>query len=181
MNPVTATQMMPASPEAAKAQAEAMAALEPGQTPPIPSPNCLDNPEAPDFQGMCSGAPLNVLNEQKPGTVAVITVPFTMAEFSDVKPEHREAAEAVAEQAEKAGLTVAMTGVLAQEQPEQGTAEMIGIGVALIVMIIAFGALIAAFVPIITGIVGVGAAGLVIVMGTSLTAVPTFTPILASM
>ncbi|MBF6324518.1 MMPL family transporter [Nocardia cyriacigeorgica] len=181
VNPVTATQMMPASPEAAKAQAEAMAALEPGQTPPIPSPNCLDNPEAPDFQGMCSGAPLNVLNEQKPGTVAVITVPFTMAEFSDVKPEHREAAEAVAEQAEEAGLTVAMTGVLAQEQPEQGTAEMIGIGVALIVMIIAFGALIAAFVPIITGIVGVGAAGLVIVMGTSLTAVPTFTPILASM
>ena len=39
-----------------------------------------------------------------------------------------------------------------------GNAELIGMGVALIVMIIAFGALLAAFVPIITAIVGLSAA-----------------------
>lgn len=181
VNPVTATEMMPASQAAAKEQAEAAATLEPGRAPPAPEPNCLDGASSPDFKALCGGAPLNVLNEERPKTVAVIDVKFSMPSFSDVTDEHRELAEAVAQQGRNAGLTVELTGAIAQSQPESGQAEMIGIGVALVVMIIAFGAIVAAFVPIVTGIVGVACAGALILTGTSLTEVPTFTPILASM
>ncbi|NKY56146.1 MMPL family transporter [Nocardia flavorosea] len=181
VNPVTATVMMPASQEAAAEQAAAAAGLEPGRAPPMPEPNCLDGQNSPDFKALCGGAPLNVLSEDRPQTVAVIDVKFTMPTFADITEEHRQAAEAIAQEGRNAGLTVEMSGAIAQTQPETGQAEMIGIGVALIVMIIAFGAIVAAFVPIITGIVGVASAGALILTGTSLTEVPTFTPILASM
>ncbi|MBF6349939.1 MMPL family transporter [Nocardia flavorosea] len=181
VNPVTATAMMPASQEAAAEQAAAAATLEPGQAPPMPEPNCLDGRDSPDFKALCGGAPLNVLSDDRPQTVAVIDVKFTMPSFTDVTEEHRQAAEAIAQEGRNAGLTVEMSGAIAQTQPETGQAEMIGIGVALIVMIIAFGAIVAAFVPIVTGIVGVACAGALILTGTSLTEVPTFTPILASM
>jgi RND superfamily putative drug exporter len=46
---------------------------------------------------------------------------------------------------------------------------------------IAFGALLAAFVPILTGIVGVGSASALIMAGTSVVNIPSFTTILASM
>ncbi|WP_204250994.1 MMPL family transporter, partial [Saezia sanguinis] len=72
-----------------------------------------------------------------------------MPSFTDVTEEHRQAAEAIAQEGRNAGLTVEMSGAIAQTQPETGQAEMIGIGVALIVMIIAFGAIVAAFVPIV--------------------------------
>ena len=181
VNPVTATSMMPASKEAAAEQAAAAAGPEPGRAPPMPEPNCLDGQNSPDFKALCGGAPLNVLSEDRPQTVAVIDVKFTMPTFADVTEEHRQEAETIAQQGRDAGLTVEMSGAIAQTQPETGQAEMIGIGVALIVMIIAFGAIVAAFVPIITGIVGVASAGALILTGTSLTEVPTFTPILASM
>ena len=181
VNPVTATSMMPASKEAAAEQAAAAAGPEPGRAPPMPEPNCLDGRNSPDFKALCGGAPLNVLSEDRPQTVAVIDVKFTMPTFADVTEEHRQEAETIAQQGRDAGLTVEMSGAIAQTQPETGQAEMIGIGVALIVMIIAFGAIVAAFVPIITGIVGVASAGALILTGTSLTEVPTFTPILASM
>lgn len=181
VNPVTATALMPASKEAAAEQAAAASTLEPGQVPPNPEPNCLDGRDSPDFKALCGGAPLNVLSDDRPQTVAVLDVKFTMASFSDVTDEHRQAAEAIAQEGRNAGLTVEMGGAIAQTQPESGQAEMIGIGVALIVMIIAFGAVVAAFVPVVTGVVGVACAGALILTGTSLTEVPTFTPILASM
>ncbi|WP_040787864.1 MMPL family transporter [Nocardia paucivorans] len=178
IDPVTTTMMMPASSAAAAKQAEAAAT---GGKPSVPTPNCLDGKDSPEFKALCGGAPLNVLNTERPNTVAVLDVPFTMASFSDITPEDREKAQAVADKARAAGLTVEMTGSIAQEQPETGRSEMIGIAVAFIVMMIAFGAIIASFVPIVTGVVGVACAGALILTGTSLTAVPTFTPILASM
>ena len=54
-------------------------------------------------------------------------------------------------------------------------------GVALIVMIIAFGAVLAAFVPIITAIVGLSAATMLIMVGASRRDHPSFTTFLASM
>jgi len=53
--------------------------------------------------------------------------------------------------------------------------------VALVVMIVAFGAIVAAFVPIITAIVGLSAATSLIFLGTSFLSIPSFTTFLASM
>ncbi len=137
---------------------------------------------AKEFAENCSGAPVNVLSERSPDTVAVLNVPFNIAKWQDVKAEHREAAYDVAKDARAAGLQVEMSGSIAQENAAPGgTAELIGMGVALLVMIIAFGALVAPFIPIVTAIFGLSAATMLIMAGTSIISVPSFTTFLASM
>lgn len=139
---------------------------------------CLTAPDP----ATCSGAPLNVLNAEAPDTVAVIAVPFTIESFADITPENREAAYDVADAARAAGLTVELSGSIAQEENQpSGQAEMIGMAVALVVMIVGFGAIVAAFVPIITAIAGLGAAISVVTLGTSFMEIPSFTTFLASM
>ncbi|WP_067696231.1 MMPL family transporter [Nocardia jejuensis] len=140
---------------------------------------CLvDKPD----QSACTAAPLNVLSDTERDAVAVLNVPFTIAKFNDIKDEDRDAAYKVAEEARNAGLTVEVSGSIAmkQEQPS-GQSEMIGMAVALVVMMVAFGAIVAAFVPIFTAIIGLGAATSVIFLGTSIIEVPSFTTFLASM
>ncbi|UPK76523.1 MMPL family transporter [Nocardioidaceae bacterium SCSIO 66511] len=135
-----------------------------------------------ELQQTCSGAPLNVLSEDDPASVAVLDTEFTIKDWQDVTEADRDAAYDAADSARDAGLTVEMSGSLAmEEQAPGGSAEMIGMGVALIVMIIAFGALIAPFIPIITAIVGTGMASITIMLGTSVTSIPSFTTFLASM
>ncbi|MFC9994691.1 MMPL family transporter [Nocardia sp. NPDC127526] len=130
----------------------------------------------------CSEAPLNVLGKTDPDSVAVLNVPFTIANFTDIKAEDRKAAYDIANVARDAGLTVEMSGSIATEQEQpSGKAELIGMAVALVVMMVAFGAIVAAFVPIVTAIVGLGAATSVIFLGTSVIEVPSFTTFLASM
>ncbi|MGQ4598674.1 MMPL family transporter [Nocardia sp. R6R-6] len=139
---------------------------------------CLTNPDP----AQCSGAPLNVLSKTAPQTVAVVNVPFTIKKFTDVTDQDRTAAYDVAADARTAGLTVEMSGSIAQKQEgPSGKSELIGMGVALVVMIVAFGAIVAAFVPIATAIVGLGAATSLIMLGTSVIEVPSFTTFLASM
>ncbi|GAB2668715.1 hypothetical protein GCM10027088_54370 [Nocardia goodfellowii] len=131
---------------------------------------------------VCSGAPLNVLNEATPATVAVLSVPFDIPSSMDITDEERHAAYDVAGPAREKGLIVEVGGAIEQEQEQpSGHAEMIGMGVALVVMVIAFGAIVAAFVPIITAVVGLGAALMSIALGTSIIEVPSFTTFLASM
>lgn len=79
-------------------------------------------------------------------------------------------------------MTVEIGGAIEQKQKQpSGHSEMIGMGVALVVMVIAFGAIVAAFVPIVTAIVGLGAAMMVISLSTSIIEIPSFTTFLASM
>ncbi|MEV0061122.1 MMPL family transporter [Nocardia sp. NPDC050718] len=139
---------------------------------------CLANPDP----SQCSGAPLNVLSSTAPESVAVLTVPFNIEGVTDVTDVERDAAYEVAAEARNAGLTVELSGSIAMEQEQpSGKSELIGMGVALIVMVVAFGAIVAAVVPIVTAIVGLGAATSLIMLGTSVIEVPSFTTFLASM
>ncbi|GAB4582863.1 MMPL family transporter [Nocardia sp. IFM 10818] len=144
---------------------------------------CLDGDRnSSEFVSKCSNAPLNVLNRENPDSVAILSVPFTLENFADVTADDRKAAYDVADGARGAGLTVELSGTIAMEQQQpSGKSEMIGMGFAFIVMIICFGAIVAAFVPIITAIVGLGAATSLIFLGTSVLSVPSFTTFLASM
>ncbi|MFC6011860.1 MMPL family transporter [Nocardia lasii] len=139
---------------------------------------CLSNPDP----STCSSAPLNVLSKTAPDTVGVVSAQFTIANVADVTDEQRDTAFDIGAEARNAGLTVELSGSVAmkQEQPS-GKSELIGMAVALIVMVIAFGAIVAAVVPIVTAIVGLGAATSVIMLGTSVMEVPSFTTFLASM
>ncbi|NNH74152.1 MMPL family transporter [Nocardia uniformis] len=144
--------------------------------------NCLTGDRSkPDFTAICSSAPLNVLSTTDADSVATIDVKYTIEKFSDITVADREAATEVAADAREAGLEVYLTGSIAQEAETGGAAELIGIGVALVVMAIAFGALVAAFVPVLTALIGLGTAISVIMFGTHWLVIPTFTPILASM
>lgn len=134
-----------------------------------------------DYIEECSGAPLNVLGDQ-PDTVATFQVGYLIESFADVTADEREAAYDIGADARDAGLQVEVGGVIATEQEAPGgTAELIGMGVALVVMIIAFGALLAPFIPILTAIVGLGTAMALITLGTTVTDVPSFVTFLASM
>ncbi|WP_458686939.1 MMPL family transporter [Nocardia tengchongensis] len=136
----------------------------------------------PAFAANCSSAPVNVLNEEHPDTVATMQVKYTIPKYSDLTAADREAAYKVGDDARAAGLQVELIGSITQDPGgSSGASEMIGIAVALVVMVIAFGAIVAAFVPILTALVGVGTAISVIMFGTHWLTVPTFTPILASM
>ncbi|MFC4124167.1 MMPL family transporter [Nocardia rhizosphaerae] len=153
---------------------------------PIPNPiakaeemGCLGAERDPST---CSGAPVNVLNETAPDTVAYFSVPFTIKDFADITAEDRDAAYAVGDAARAQGLTVEISGTIAMEQQmPSGKSEMIGMAVALVVMVVAFGAIVAAFVPIITAIVGLGAATSLIFLSTTVLSIPSFTTFLASM
>ncbi|MFE3754193.1 MMPL family transporter [Nocardia tengchongensis] len=145
--------------------------------------DCLASDRSnPAFAANCSSAPLNVLNKEHPDTVATMQVKYTIPKYSDLTAADREAAYKVGDDARAAGLQVELIGSITQDPGgSSGASEMIGIAVALVVMVIAFGAIVAAFVPILTALVGVGTAISVIMFGTHWLTVPTFTPILASM
>lgn len=145
---------------------------------------CLDpaaDRDSAAYRDQCSGAPLNVLGDE-PDTVATFQVAYDIDGFSEITPEQRDASYDVAEQARDAGFQVEIGGVIATEQQVPGgTAELIGMGVALVVMIVAFGALLAPFIPIVTAIVGLGTAMALITLGTTVADVPSFATFLASM
>ena len=91
-------------------------------------------------------------------TIAYIDVPYE-EKFADIGKDQIDAFEHVVQQGRDAGLTVEATGTLFNGQPpQQGASELMGFGVALIVMLVAFASVVAATLPIITALFGVGIA-----------------------
>lgn len=82
---------------------------------------------------------------------------------------------------EDAGLKVAVGGDALQEVPHGGTAEIIGIGIALLVLLLTFGSLVTAGMPLLTAIVGVGIGVAGITTLTGFVDLGSTTPVLASM
>jgi RND superfamily putative drug exporter len=87
------------------------------------------------------------------GTTAYTAVDYDIT-FSDVDEELRESFDHALEIGREAGLTVESSGEIAMEQ-EMGGGEVIGIIVAAVVLIITFGSLVAAGLPLITALIGV--------------------------
>lgn len=89
------------------------------------------------------------------GSIAYASVTYEVSGM-ELEETSREALKAAAEDARDAGLTVEIGGDALQAIPETGTAEIIGIGIAAIVLVITLGSLLAAGLPLLTAIVGVG-------------------------
>lgn len=117
----------------------------------VTNPQMIQNPVRVAEQNPALGA--QVLRDN--GTVGIIEIQQNipvqdlttddMKQFTDLLAEFRGN-----------GLQVEGTGALMQVFEQGGVAELLGFAIAFIVMIVAFGALVAAFIPIITGILGVG-------------------------
>ena len=98
-----------------------------------------------------------------------------------VTPEAQEAVAAAVEPARAAGLTVEYGGDAMQVQDEQSLTEVIGIGVAAVVLLITFGSLIAAGLPLLSAIIGIGIGVTAISAATGFIDIGSGTPILALM
>ncbi|MFE0252987.1 MMPL family transporter [Streptomyces sp. NPDC059010] len=91
----------------------------------------------------------------KDGTIAYASVKYEVSGM-ELKDASREALEDAARDARHSGLTVEVGGDALQTTPETGATEIIGIAVAAVVLVITFGSLIAAGLPLLTALIGVG-------------------------
>jgi RND superfamily putative drug exporter len=89
-------------------------------------------------------------------TIAYARVSFRVP-AAQVDEADREALLAAAESGRDAGLTVEAGGDALQREPEQGLSEVIGFGVAAVVLTVTFGSLLAAGLPLLTAFLGVAA------------------------
>ncbi|MGH8973080.1 MAG: MMPL family transporter [Acidimicrobiia bacterium] len=113
------------------------------------------------------------------GTVAYLDVTFSTSGM-DMGPEKLAALEAAAAPLDGAGLATAFGGDIMGEQPEPAS-EMIGLGVAIVVLLFAFGSVIAMGLPILTALIGLAVGlGSITVLSAFISVTET-APMLASM
>ncbi|MBQ0851199.1 MMPL family transporter [Streptomyces sp. BH-SS-21] len=92
----------------------------------------------------------------KDGSTAYATVNFQVSD-SELTDDDRAALERAIDEARASGLTVEAGGSALTVQPAAGgSSEVIGIALAAVVLLITFGSLAAAGLPLLTAVVGVG-------------------------
>ncbi|MFF3379487.1 MMPL family transporter [Streptomyces sp. NPDC002680] len=99
------------------------------------------------------------------GTIAYAQVTYEVPK-ADLTDAASEALNQVAEKGERAGLTVSLGGNAVQEKAASKAAELIGLAVAAVALVITFGSMIAAGLPLLTALIGVGVAILCITIST---------------
>jgi RND superfamily putative drug exporter len=90
----------------------------------------------------------------KDGSTAYATVTYKVAS-DDLTAASKAALTKAVEQARDAGLTVEVGGSALETEASQGLGEVLGVLVAAVVLVITFGSLAAAGLPLLTAIVGV--------------------------
>ena len=116
------------------------------------------------------------------GRVGTVEFTFDADSAADVEPATLDALDDVLAQAEDAGLTAEVRGNgTAGEMHLGGTSELIGIGVAILVLLLTFGSIVAAGLPVVTALIGVGIGVLGITAATFFTEIGSTTPVLATM
>jgi putative drug exporter of the RND superfamily len=126
--------------------------------------------------------PLEAGTVSPDGTIAFATVRSDL-QPGEVTPELFRRLDRAVEPARRAGLTVELRGAIVDvaNQPETGAAELFGLAAAVLILLVAFGSVVAMGLPIGTALVGllVGLSGVTLV-GT-LVDIPTVAPLLAVM
>ncbi|MFD3946957.1 MMPL family transporter [Streptomyces sp. NPDC058579] len=91
----------------------------------------------------------------KDGSTAYVSVSYKVSGM-ELTEETRAALEKTGHDAQGQGLTVEIGGDALQTMPETGAGEIVGVVIAGIVLVITFGSLVAAGLPLLTAIIGVG-------------------------
>lgn len=91
----------------------------------------------------------------KDGSTAYISVSYDVSSM-ELTDGTREALQEAGEAAQSSGMTVEIGGDALQVMPETGATEIIGVAIAAVVLVITFGSLIAAGLPLLTALIGVG-------------------------
>jgi RND superfamily putative drug exporter len=101
--------------------------------------------------------PYQAKSVSQDGTIAYAQISYKVSGM-ELEDASKDALEAAAEDARDAGLTVEVGGDALQAVPHTSSAEIIGIAIAAVVLVITFGSLLAAGMPLLTAIIGVGIA-----------------------
>ena len=116
------------------------------------------------------------------GSVAFATIRSDL-QPGEVTPEVFRRLDGAADDARRAGLAVELRGAVVDvaSQPETGAAELFGLAAAVLILLVAFGSVVAMGLPIGTALVGllVGLSGVTLV--GALVDIPTVAPLLAVM
>ncbi|MER5612097.1 MMPL family transporter [Streptomyces sp. NPDC002215] len=91
----------------------------------------------------------------KNGSTAYVSVSYKVSSM-ELTDATREALEDAGHAAQKSGMTVEIGGDALMVIPETGATEIIGVAIAAVVLVITFGSLIAAGLPLLTALIGVG-------------------------
>lgn len=108
-------------------------------------------------------------------------IAFAQVNFDEALPAANEELDDAVTPARDAGLTVEMGGDALVEEFEDGAAELVGLGVAAIVLIITFGSFVAAGLPLLNAVIGIGITVAAITAATRFVELSSFTPTLAVM
>src|SRR5262249_25941531 len=111
-------------------------------------------------------------------STALVGVTYT-AKAADITDHQREQLVAPADGAESAGLRVDLSGDATQAQTGPSGTEGLGLLVAAVVLVITFGSLLAAGLPLLTAVLGVALGVLGITIASGFTDVSATTPVLA--
>jgi RND superfamily putative drug exporter len=134
----------------------------------------------PPGQARADAAALSPLS---PGArVGTITFDYDVETPADIEPATQDRLAEVMDDARTTGLTVEAngSGMSAMTEPG-GSSELIGIAVALLVLVLTFGSLIAAGLPIVTALWGVGIGITGVTAMTAFMDIGSSTPMLATM
>lgn len=116
------------------------------------------------------------------GRVGVITFDFDVDSVADVRASTLDRLTEVMDDARAGGLTVEANGSGSSASSEAGgSSELIGIAVALVVLVLTFGSLVAAGLPIVTALFGVALGITGVTAMTAFMDIGSTTPMLATM
>jgi RND superfamily putative drug exporter len=116
------------------------------------------------------------------GTIAFATVQFDV-QSGEVPSSAVDRMRALADKAAGPGLEVELGGPVIEQsefEPPGGT-ELIGVGAAMIILLVTFGSLLAMGLPILTALFGIGIGLSLVLLFANFLSVPNFTPQVASM
>ncbi|MFN8036643.1 MAG: MMPL family transporter [Acidimicrobiia bacterium] len=116
------------------------------------------------------------------GKIAIATAQLDVRVDGVSKAEASDLIDA-AERVNRPGLQVELGGFVIQlgEQPPQGASELIGILAAVVILLVAFGSLLAMGLPILVAVVGIGIGLAIVELLAHVVAVPEFAPQVAAM
>ncbi len=120
--------------------------------------------ELPSVVGVVDPATAKAISAD--GRVAMAQVTFT-GQITEIPESTQDSIADLADRASVDGMTVDLSGAAIKQMPAIGSTEGIGVIVALVVLLLTFGSVVAAGLPLLTALIGVGVgmAGILLVSG----------------
>ena len=117
----------------------------------------------------------------KAGDIAYADAQFNRQGFDIPSKDTKRLKDDARRAVEGSGVRVEFTGAAIQEPPETGASEGLGLLAAIVVLLVVFGTVVAAVLPIVLALVSLGTAFALLTLAAAVTNFNTITPVLLSM